>query len=147
MTLDLLFHYLLGVCHILCERKSEHPTRTEPIQRPSLEKKCQKSQLSSMNTVYDAWLASRVIPRREGTYLLPGSQRPFNIENARLALIISKQCAFDLFIVLFRLNPARTTLMMCLNIIRSLSPAFRGYWQALALNEVCPFFSTVKYIR
>jgi hypothetical protein len=90
----------------------------------------------AQDPVYAAWLASRVIPKRAETYLAPGTRRELSRTNARLAWTITQHCAWDLFKLLMGLHPVRTVLMLLLNIIRSLSPAFRGYWQALALNEV-----------
>jgi hypothetical protein len=37
---------------------------------------------------------------------------------------------------LWLLNPVRTTLMMVANVVRGLFPAFRGYSQAMIINEV-----------
>ncbi|KAH7931357.1 P-loop containing nucleoside triphosphate hydrolase protein [Leucogyrophana mollusca] len=92
--------------------------------------------LDSCHRVQKAWLASRVIPRRRGGYLMPGGQRPLNKTNIRLATTISRECAFDLLRVLWGLHPIRTSLMMCLNIVRGLFPAFRGYSQAMIVDEL-----------
>ncbi|KAF8204859.1 P-loop containing nucleoside triphosphate hydrolase protein [Pholiota molesta] len=86
--------------------------------------------------VYDAWLASREIPGQKGSYLVPGAQRSLTIDNARLALFVTRHCTLDFMGVLWKLNPLRTTLMMSLNIVRSLFPAFRGYSQALIVDEL-----------
>jgi hypothetical protein len=122
------------------------PPRTTATPKPS-----QKDPL----TVYDAWLASREVPGQPGHYLVPGAPRPLTLENARLALFIGRSCTLDFvslsfcssatqsfnsattqFKVLFELNPFRTTLMMTLSVVRSLFPAFRGYSQALIVDEV-----------
>jgi len=87
------------------------------------------------------------MPQQKGSYFVPGNQRQFSRTNARLALIITKRCSYDLFKLLFGLHPARTALMLCLNVLRSMSPAFRGYWQALALNEVCRFVTPATVIK
>ena len=94
---------------------------------------------SNLDRVYDAWLASRIVVPEPKGRLAPGAQRPFNRKNAQLALAIAKYCAYDLCKILIALHPGRTTLMLSLNIARSLSPAYRGYRQAVALNEVCAF--------
>ncbi|KAF8897213.1 P-loop containing nucleoside triphosphate hydrolase protein [Infundibulicybe gibba] len=91
---------------------------------------------NTLDSVYDAWLASRRVPGQKGTHLVPGAQRPLNLENARLAGMITHMCAFEFFKVLWRLNPVRTTLMMSLNVVRSVFPAFRGYSQALIIDEL-----------
>jgi hypothetical protein len=95
---------------------------------PSLRKEERKPS-ETLSSVYDAWLASRVNGIQRGGYLVPGSQRPLNTVNAKLAWIITRTCAFDFFKILWGLHPIRTTLMMSLNIVRSLFPAFRGYSQ------------------
>ncbi|KAF8974685.1 P-loop containing nucleoside triphosphate hydrolase protein [Flammula alnicola] len=87
-------------------------------------------------SIYDAWLASREIPGQKGSYLVPGAPRPLTLENARLALFVTQHCTLDFLRVLWALNPLRTTLMMTLNIVRSLFPAFRGYSQALIVDEL-----------
>jgi hypothetical protein len=127
--------------HLYCLSglNSPPPDTSHPPRRASASLKKRRASLSTSDTLdhlYDAWLASRVIPERGGAYLVAGNQRPFNRTNAKLALAITKLCAYDLFKTLIYLNPARTVLMLFLNVLRSLSPAFRGYWQALALNEV-----------
>lgn len=45
--------------------------------------------------VYDAWLASREIPGQKGSYLVPGAQRSLTIDNARLALFVTRHCTLD----------------------------------------------------
>ncbi|PPQ92350.1 hypothetical protein CVT25_008700 [Psilocybe cyanescens] len=87
-------------------------------------------------SVYDAWLASREIPGQPGSYLVPGAPRALNTKNAQLALYVTRTCTLDFLRMLWMLNPFKTTLMMALNIIRSLFPAFRGYSQALIVDEL-----------
>ncbi|KIK08482.1 hypothetical protein K443DRAFT_672501 [Laccaria amethystina LaAM-08-1] len=87
-------------------------------------------------TVYDAWLSSREMPGKTGSFLVPGASRPFTLVNARLALFVLQTCIFDFLKVLWSLHPLRTTLMMTLNVVRSLFPAFRGYSQALIVDEL-----------
>jgi len=67
---------------------------------------------------------------------MPGAHRPINEANIRLALTITRGCAFDLFIVLWSLHPVRTTLMMIINVVRGFFPAFRGYSQAMIVDEL-----------
>ncbi|KAG2345181.1 P-loop containing nucleoside triphosphate hydrolase protein [Suillus weaverae] len=92
--------------------------------------------LTSCHCIQKAWLASRVIPRRRGSYLVPGAHRPINEENIRLAVTITRGCVFDLFRVLWGLHPVRTTLMMVINVVRGMFPAFRGYSQAMIVDEL-----------
>ncbi|KAH9947259.1 P-loop containing nucleoside triphosphate hydrolase protein [Amylocystis lapponica] len=90
----------------------------------------------SSYTLYEAWLASRTIPNHAGDRLAPGVHRPFTRDHAKLASHIATLCAFDLFKLLWTLHPWRTLLMMSLDLIRGVFPAFRGYSQALLINEL-----------
>ncbi|KAF9224311.1 P-loop containing nucleoside triphosphate hydrolase protein [Gyrodon lividus] len=107
---------------------SSNPTRHRLLSK--------SSPASSCRCLQQAWLASRVIPRRRGAYLMPGAQRPINDTNLRLALTISRACVFDLLSALWALHPLRTSLMMILHIIRGFFPAFRGYSQAMIVDEL-----------
>jgi hypothetical protein len=107
-----------------------------PSHRPTYQKPPLKPTLPSYDLVYDAWLASRVIPRRRGAFLVAGAQRPLTNANTKLAYTITRECAYDLLVHLWGLQPIRTTIMMCLNILRGLFPAFRGYSQAMIIDEV-----------
>ena len=113
---------------------SQHPLRPNTPLRKATSSK--EKQDLNLDRAYRAWLASREgVPHRKNS-LAPGGQRSFNCANAQHAMTITKHCAYDFCNVLITLHPGRTTLMLCLNVIRSLSPAYRGYWQAVALNEV-----------
>lgn len=61
---------------------------------------CEKSGSQSLTSgsVYDVWLASRVIPSGNGgtTTLVAGAQRPINAANTHLALQILKRCTPEL---------------------------------------------------
>ncbi|KAG0699862.1 P-loop containing nucleoside triphosphate hydrolase protein [Suillus ampliporus] len=92
--------------------------------------------ITSCRCIQKAWLASRVIPRRRGSYLMPGAHRSINEANIRLAVTITRGCVFDLFRVLWSLHPVRTTFMMIINVVRGLFPAFRGYSQAMIVDEL-----------
>lgn len=94
------------------------------------------SPLPSYRSLEQAWLASRVMPRRRGTYLMPGAQRPINEANIKLAFTIAQACLPDLLSTLWALHPVRTSLMMILHIVRGFFPAFRGYSQAMIVDEV-----------
>ncbi|KAJ7179429.1 P-loop containing nucleoside triphosphate hydrolase protein [Mycena filopes] len=87
-----------------------------------------------VGSAYDTWLASRLLPG--GEQLVPGAHRPLSLPNLNLAFIIVRTCAFDFFSHLLSLHPVRTMLMMSLNIIQSSFPAFRGYTQALIIDEL-----------
>lgn len=79
---------------------------------------------------------SREMPDQLGSYLVPGAPRPLTLKNARLALYVSQSCIFDLFKELWWLDPCGATLMVSLNLVRGLFPAFRGYSQALIIDEL-----------
>lgn len=90
-------------------------------------------------SLYDAWLASRVISSNKGDYLSPGAHRSLSADNFRLALHISKRCAIDFFALLWSLHPFRILLMLSFDVLRGVFPAFRGYSQALIIDEVRHF--------
>ncbi|KDR78510.1 hypothetical protein GALMADRAFT_1364675 [Galerina marginata CBS 339.88] len=87
-------------------------------------------------TIYGAWLASREIPEENGTYLVPGATRSLTMKNLHLAIYVTRTCTYDLLKILWGLNPFRTTVMMLMNIVRSLLPALRGYSQAMIIDEL-----------
>lgn len=88
------------------------------------------------DSVFDAWLASRKVPGHDGNLLVPGAQRALNTANTRLALFVTRRTSYAFLKSLWSLNPLRTTLMVSLNIARSLFPAIRGYSQALIVDEL-----------
>ncbi|KAJ7122754.1 P-loop containing nucleoside triphosphate hydrolase protein [Mycena epipterygia] len=87
-----------------------------------------------VESVYDAWFASRILPG--GETLVPGAHRSLSLSNLKLACIIIRACVFDFFTHILSLHPVRTALMMSLNVLRSIFPAFRGYSQALIIDEL-----------
>ncbi|KAG2051306.1 P-loop containing nucleoside triphosphate hydrolase protein [Suillus hirtellus] len=115
--------------HNLCS-----PSQSNSTNRVSLNPK--QFPLTSCRCVQKAWLSSRVIPRRRGSYLMPGAHRPINEENIKSAVTITRGCVFELFRVLWSLHPVRTTLMMVINVVRGMFPAFRGYSQAMIVDEL-----------
>lgn len=75
-----------------------------------------------------------------------------NETNIRLAVTISRACVLDLVKTLWGLHPIRTTLMMTLHIVRAFFPAFRGYSQAMIVDELQTLlssgcFSWSRFIR
>lgn len=94
-------------------------------------------------SLFDVWRASRPSVsnigrdgKPETLPLQPGHQRQFNLSNIILAGHILQATFYDMLVLLWGLNPLRTALLVCLTIIRGLLPAFRGYSQALILDEV-----------
>jgi hypothetical protein len=72
-----------------------------------------------------------------GEPLVAGGQRPFSVANFQLARCIVQACAADLLYLVWGTHPTRTAAMLLLNMVRGLFPAFRGFSQALIVNEVC----------
>jgi ABC-type multidrug transport system fused ATPase/permease subunit len=95
-----------------------------------------RSSNNDYHPVFNAWKASRRTAGRDASLITPGTQRPLSLANARLALFICQECAMDFIGAIWALNPVRTTAMLLVNIIRSLFPAFRGYSQALIVDEL-----------
>ncbi|TDL29759.1 P-loop containing nucleoside triphosphate hydrolase protein [Rickenella mellea] len=90
-------------------------------------------------SLFDLWFASRtrrLDPDRQRDHLPPGSPRPFTIANIFLAWNILKLSFFDMLALLWGLNPIRTVILIFLTIFRGLFPAFRGYSQAMILDEI-----------
>lgn len=132
------------MCH---ESKSQRRLRRRASSTPTkLRSQYNLSPPTPCRCLLQAWLASRVLPYRRGAYLVPGAHRPVNESNIRLAITISRACVIDLVKTLWGLHPIRTTLMMALHIVRAFFPAFRGYSQAMIVDEVCFFSRTQPYI-
>lgn len=98
-------------------------------------------------SLFDVWLSSRLsqahgLPKQQKQdrpYLPPGSQRPLTFANMLLACKILQSSSIDILALLWRLNPLRTLLFVLLTLFRGLLPAFRGYSQAMILDEVGVF--------
>ncbi|OBZ76416.1 Lipid A export ATP-binding/permease protein MsbA [Grifola frondosa] len=67
------------------------------------------------------------------------------LANVTLAYKISNLCASDLFSLLWKTHPLRTVLMVVVDIVRGIFPAFRGYSQALIINELQSMLSSGEY--
>ncbi|KLO15702.1 P-loop containing nucleoside triphosphate hydrolase protein [Schizopora paradoxa] len=96
-------------------------------------------------SLFDVWSASR--PKQGGPeqakfFLPPGSRRRLTPKNIALASRIVCSTSYELLRLLSGLNPIRTAIMIFLTIIRGLLPAFRGYSQALILDEVQKLISS-----
>lgn len=94
-------------------------------------------------SLFDVWSASRPKqggPEQANFFLPPGSRRGLTPKNIALASRIVCSTSYELLRLLSGLNPIRTAIMIFLTIIRGLLPAFRGYSQALILDEVNSFF-------
>ncbi|KAJ4492865.1 P-loop containing nucleoside triphosphate hydrolase protein [Lentinula edodes] len=88
-----------------------------------------------LTSAYDIWLASRTTTGSK-ELLVPGAQRPLTIRNARLAYLIIQNNTLGLLKSLYNGHPTRTVFMLAAQLARSLFPAFRGYSQALIIDEI-----------
>ncbi|KAF9076497.1 P-loop containing nucleoside triphosphate hydrolase protein [Rhodocollybia butyracea] len=93
------------------------------------------NQAEDIQTPYDIWLASRAVAGSK-ELLIPGAQRPLTFRNARLAYMMLQSNTFGLFKRLCGSHPKRTVLMLATHLARSMFPAFRGYSQALIIDEI-----------
>ena len=103
-------------------------------------------------SLFDLWLASRMPQtgevtesedsdgksevRRTRVPMVPGSRRPLTVKNVGMAYRIVQSSSVDLFRLMWRLDKSRTTCFVLLTLVRGLLPAFRGWSQALILDEV-----------
>lgn len=87
-------------------------------------------------SIYALWAASRKTGRA-GENIGPGAHRPFCARSLSLAFDIIRLCVADLLVLLWTLHPWRSLLLVILELVRGVFPAFRGYSQALLINEVC----------
>lgn len=94
--------------------------------------------------IFNAWNQSR---RAKGSSapLPAGSQRELSIANLFHALYIVQTCLLDMFLLLWRLHPFRTSLLLVFNLARGVFPAVRGYSRALILDEVQRLFVTESF--
>ena len=128
---------LARVPPMMCQKLNGHPMLLAGADfHFAYSKSPPKQSVSSSDSVYDAWLQSRALPGQNGGYLVACGHRSLTTQNSRLAYIITKSCAWDLLKHLWCLHPVRTTLMMSLNILQGILPAFRGYSQAMIIDEV-----------
>ncbi|KAL5487862.1 hypothetical protein ACEPAI_5970 [Sanghuangporus weigelae] len=94
-------------------------------------------------SLFEVWNASRqtAVTSEEGKdanhdHLQPGTPRKCNLLNISLAITILQQTFLDMLLLLWGLNPVRTTALIFLTLVRGVLPAFRGYSQALILDEL-----------
>lgn len=95
--------------------------------------------------LFETWNASRQtsisseVGKDATAPLMPGSRRKCNLVNISLAFTILQATFLDMLSLLWSLNPVRTTVLVFLTVVRGLLPAFRGYSQALILDEASVF--------
>lgn len=86
------------------------------------------------HSIHDVWLASRKFEHKaEIGYLAPGAHRQFNLRNIYLAYEMLRVHTFEMFRTIW---VPRTSLVFLFNLCRGVFPAFRGYSQALIIDEV-----------
>ncbi|KZT71596.1 P-loop containing nucleoside triphosphate hydrolase protein [Daedalea quercina L-15889] len=85
--------------------------------------------------IYALWAASRK-SSRAGEAIGPGAHRPFSVRTLSFAFDLIRLCVADLLLVLWSLHPWRSVLLIILELVRGVFPAFRGYSQALLINEL-----------
>lgn len=93
--------------------------------------------------LYGAWLASRLVDSgsnedRKGphSYSRPGAHRSFTPANIVLAYKILKLSLHDMLALFWDISSIRTLIFVVFAALKGLFPAFRGYSQALILDEV-----------
>ena len=124
----------LGTKAAMYEQLSSKPVYSEATSDPSS---------SQPVPLFNLWEASRpTVSDRNATgysekpYSQPGSHRKYTLENLYYAFRILQETLGEMLLMLWSLSPLRMSLLLCLTIIRGLFPAFRGYSQALILDEV-----------
>lgn len=124
----------LGMKAAMYEQLSSKPVYSEATSDPSS---------SQAVPLFHLWEASRPLVSdanatgySEKPYSQPGSHRKYTLENLYYAFRILQETLGEMLLMLWSLSPLRMSLLLCLTIIRGLFPAFRGYSQALILDEV-----------
>ena len=86
------------------------------------------------HSIHDVWLASRRFEHKaEIGFLAPGAHRQFSLRNVYLAYEMLRVHTFEMFRTIW---VPRTSLVFLFNLCRGVFPAFRGYSQALIIDEV-----------
>ncbi|KAI0720196.1 P-loop containing nucleoside triphosphate hydrolase protein [Cerioporus squamosus] len=102
-----------------------------PLKQPPSRERLKRPAVSP--DLYADWLTSR----RTGTeYLSPGAQRPFTPQNVALAYNLLRTCTPEIFSSLWDMHPYRISLMVSMDLLRGMLPAFRCYSQALMVDEL-----------
>ncbi|CAL1701364.1 unnamed protein product [Somion occarium] len=96
----------------------------------------------SSRSIYDVWLDSTTIPGDSMGRLLPGAHRSLTNKNLKLSLEIASKCILEFCGLIWSLHPYRLLAMISSNIFRGILPAFRGYSQAMIIDEIQCLFSS-----
>ena len=108
-----------------------------PLKPPTSRERVRRDAVEATPDLYAVWLASRRTTDHGTEYLPPGAQRPFSFDNFALAYALSKRCTPEILSCLWDAHPHRISLMVALDVVRGAFPAFRGYSQAVMIDEVC----------
>ena len=85
-------------------------------------------------SIHGVWLASREFQHKTEIGLLaPGAHRQFSLRNIGLAYEMLRVHTLEMFRTIW---VPRTSLVFLFNLCRGVFPAFRGYSQALIIDEV-----------
>lgn len=123
---------------VMAKRKQKHntaPRENGHTPKQEVNGTSQKQYPHRNSPIFKAWSGSRH-SRSSPEPLTPGSQRDFSLVNIFHALQIVRLCLWDMFLLMWRLHPTRTTLLLLFNILQGLFPAVRGYSRARILDEV-----------
>ena len=98
---------------------------------------------SDRSTLFELWKASKCIPaipedshERWQPPSQAGMRRICNVENGWLAFRILQATFADMVLFIWSVEPLRIATLVFFTLIRGLLPAFRGYSQALIIDEV-----------
>ncbi|PCH41253.1 nucleoside triphosphate hydrolase protein [Wolfiporia cocos MD-104 SS10] len=100
---------------------------------------------SPSHIIHQYWLQSRLLPSGRKGHLAPGAHRPLNLSTLQLAYKILSLSAVDLLKSIWDLHPWRFLLMVSIEFLRGIMPAYRGYSQALLINELQSLIVSERY--
>ncbi|RPD67077.1 P-loop containing nucleoside triphosphate hydrolase protein [Lentinus tigrinus ALCF2SS1-7] len=104
-----------------------------PLKQPPSRERLRRTPVTP--DLYGDWLTSR----RMGSdmeCLTPGAQRPLTPQNIALAYTLLRSCTPEILSCLWDMHPYRITLMVSMDLVRGVLPAFRGYSQAVMVDEL-----------
>ncbi|RDX55712.1 P-loop containing nucleoside triphosphate hydrolase protein [Lentinus brumalis] len=104
-----------------------------PLKQTPLRERLKETAVSP--DLYADWLTSR----KTGTgteCLSPGAQRPLTPKNIALAYNLVRSCMPEISSCLWAMHPYRISLMVSMDLVRGVLPAFRCYSQALMVDEL-----------
>jgi hypothetical protein len=134
-----LLHHRPSSAHILSQSAHELLFLCRDLMFPSDH---QDDPATPSQSIHEVWLASRRFEHKaDSGYLAPGAHRQFSLRNAYLAYEILREHAFEMFRTIW---VPRTSLVFLFNLCRGVFPAFRGYSQAMIIDEVRLFITRFR---